>query len=97
MGVKVYVCMYTQNIWKNETLFLMWEYNVMEKRTYTSEIKDILNEFSKRRCDKLIVREAIKSILTESEVNLLHFLAGAMGMVLKSLCTSVSTSVKLRY
>lgn len=70
MGVKVYVCMYTQNIWKNETLFLMWEYNVMEKRTYTSEIKDILNEFSKRRCDRLIVREAIKSILTESELNL---------------------------
>lgn len=43
MGVKVYVCRYIQNLWKNETLFFMWEYNVMQKRTYTSEIKDILN------------------------------------------------------
>lgn len=52
------MCVYTfKNIWKNETLFLMWEYDVMEKRTpYTSEIKDILNEFSKRRCDRLIFK-----------------------------------------
>lgn len=62
------ICVYVHSkLWKNETLFLMWEYNAMEKRTYTSEIKDMLNEFSKGRCDRLIKREVIKSILTESE------------------------------
>ena len=50
MGVKVYVCMYTQNIWKNETLFLMWEYNVMEKRTYTSSFRKLIQYVFNFRC-----------------------------------------------
>ena len=44
--VFVCVCVYTQNIWGNENLFVMCEYNVMEKRMYTYKFKDILNWMS---------------------------------------------------
>ena len=39
MGVKVYVCRFTQNIWKNETLFLTWEYNVMQREHILLKLK----------------------------------------------------------